>query len=91
MLWPEKTKQEMEKGERPWSVEFVPVKDEVGKDIPDTWLILITVKRCPGGVFVEEPESYYIVDGKVVRMPFPVWKARLLAYWKAWKAWKSRA
>lgn len=69
MIWPG------EKSERFWKIEFLPVDDKaVGGARQDTFVIVLTVARCPGGVFVEFPESFHLVDGRVEQIPLKVWK-----------------
>lgn len=59
-----------------WDIFFEPVKDSEGKCVPSTYVIVVAVARCPGGVFAEEPESYCVSDGKVVKMDFSDWMRR---------------
>ena len=61
-----------------WDIAFVPVLDEVNKEIPDLFVIVISVARCPGGVFLAAPESYVVRDGKVKEMTYERWKKRIL-------------
>ena len=56
-----------------WEIFFEPVKDSNGNSIPSTFVIVIYVACCPGGVFTDQPESYYIVEGKVQKMSFSEW------------------
>ena len=66
MIWPQKP----EKGKH-WDIFFEPVLDINSRAIPSTYVIVVFVASCLGGVFVEEPESYEIsVDGKVEKMRF---------------------
>ena len=69
MIWPQKP----EKGKH-WDIFFEPVLDINSNAIPSTYVIVVFVGSCPGGVFVEEPESYKIVNGKVGKMKFSDWK-----------------
>ena len=74
MIWPKRCG-ERKRGKE-WDIFFEAVKEA----IPSTYVIVIAVARCPGGVFAEEPKSYFIsVDGKVVRMDFSSWTQRCLA------------
>ena len=57
-----------------WDIVFVPTKNADKKLMQSTFVILITVEPCCGGVFVKEPESYHIVNGKVEMMTFGVWR-----------------
>lgn len=77
MIWPKTNTSETD---RPWKIDFEPVHDKDGDVIPETYVIVISVAKCPGGVFVKAPESYHIVNGKVVAMSFDEFKAKALAY-----------
>ena len=72
MVWP------VEMPEQFWMIDFVPVmqkSESFGYEkMTDTFVIVLSVAKCHGGVFVQEPESYYLHEGKVVRIPFPLWK-----------------
>ena len=57
-----------------WEIFFVPVKDDSGKAITSTFIIVVAVAYCPGGVFTDFPEGYHIVDGKVEKMKVEDWK-----------------
>ena len=77
MIWPEHcSRSERRKGKQ-WEVYFEPVKDSEGISIPSTFVIVIYVAQCQGGVFTEEPECYHIVDNKVKKMDFCCWKNRV--------------
>lgn len=76
MVWPEKTH------ERFWRLEFVSVFEMNDASLsyevrPDTFVIVLSVAKCPGGVFVETPESYHVVSGRVERIPLPLWKQKI--------------
>ena len=83
MQWPDNIRPQ--KGIQ-WDIMFKPVEDDDGKEIPSTYVIVIFVAPCPGGVFSKEPESYFIfdenVDGsrvaRIKRMTMAEWKRRLL-------------
>ena len=45
---------------------------------PSTFVIVIYICPCLGGVFTEEPECYGMVKGKVEKMSFTTWKERIL-------------
>lgn len=64
---------------REWEIFFERVKDSEGKSIPSTFVIVIAVACCSGGVFVDVPESYHIVRGKVEQMSLEVWKANFMS------------
>ena len=76
MIWPEHIGQP-KRGEH-WDIFFEPVVDEDNKPIPSTFVIVIYIAACLGGVFTEEPEYYEMVEGKVAKMPFNTWKQRML-------------
>lgn len=73
MLWPNNDPQ---KGHN-WEIFFEPVVDSNRKPVPSTFVIVVTVAQCAGGVFTETPESYEVVNGKVKAIPFEVWKKRI--------------
>ena len=83
MQWPDNIRSK--KGTQ-WDILFKPVEGDDGEEIPSTYVIVIFVAPCPGGVFAKEPESYFIfdenVDGsrvaRVQRMTMAEWKRRLL-------------
>jgi hypothetical protein len=77
MIWPEQIGQP-ERGEH-WEIFFEPVRvDENSKPIPSTFVIVIYIAPCLGGVFTEEPECYEMVDGKVKKMSFATWRKGIL-------------
>ena len=57
-----------------WDIHFHPVVDKKRRPIPSTFVIVIVVAQCPGGVFLREPESYHVVDGCVEKMQLGTWK-----------------
>ena len=67
MIWPRHCNKEQLKGKH-WDIFFVPVKDSKKHPIASVFVIVVAIARCHGGVFTDEPESYRIVDGKVVRV-----------------------
>ena len=88
MQWPENISPR--KGsDAQWDILFEPVEGDDGKEIPSTYVIVIFVAPCPGGVFAKEPESYYIFEenvdekvdgsrvGRVRRMTMAEWRRRL--------------
>jgi hypothetical protein len=79
MIWAELG--EIECGKQ-WDIKFVPVKNCDSETLPLTFVIVISVLPCPGGVFAEEPESYHVVDGEVKKIPFDTWKEKV-------KTWNS--
>ena len=76
MIWPRHIGQP--KRGKHWEIFFEPVLDENSKRIPSTFVIVIYIAPCLGGVFIEEPECYEMVKGKVVKTSFMTWKERLL-------------
>ena len=57
-----------------WDIDFHPVVDKQRTPIPSTFVIVIVVAQCPGGVFLQVPESYHVVDGCVEKMQLETWK-----------------
>ena len=76
MIWPEHVGQP-KRGEH-WNIFFVPVLDKNSKPIPTTFVIVIYIAPCLGGVFTDEPECYEMAQGKVAKMSFITWKRRVL-------------
>ena len=76
MIWPEQVGQP-KRGEH-WDIFFEPALDENSKPIPSTFVIVIYIAPCFGGVFTEEPECYEMVERKVKNMSFTTWKKRIL-------------
>ena len=76
MTWPKQIGQPT-RGEH-WEIFFESVKDENSKPIPSTFVIVIYIAACLGGVFTEEPECYEMVEGKVEKISFVTWKKRVL-------------
>ena len=75
LIWPEEIGQP-KRGEH-WQIFFEPVLDKNSNPIPSTFVIVIYVAPCLGGVFTEEPECYEMVEGKVQKMSFITWKKRV--------------
>ena len=61
MIWPEQIGQP-KRGEH-WEIFFEPVEDENSRSIPSTFVIVIYIAACLGGVFTEKPECYEMVKG----------------------------
>jgi hypothetical protein len=76
MIWPEHIGQP-KRGED-WDIFFEPVVDENSMPIPSTFVIVIYIAPCLGGVFTEEPECYGLVKGKVEKLPLATWRERTL-------------
>ena len=77
MIWPEHIGIP-QRGQQ-WDIYFEQVNDSKGRPIPHTHVIVIHVAPCPGGVFLDEPESYHTVDGKIQRMSLNVWRDKILS------------
>jgi hypothetical protein len=75
MIWPEQVGQP-KRGVH-WEIFFQPVVDESSKPILSTFVIVIYIAPCLGGVFTEEPECYEMVEGEVKKMSFTAWKKRI--------------
>ena len=76
MIWPAHIGQPKQ-GEY-WDIFFEPVVDKDNKPIPSTFVIVVYIAPCLGGVFTEEPECYEVVEGQVKKMSFVDWKGRLM-------------
>ena len=61
-----------------WDIFFEPVLGCGGSE--QKFMIVISVAPSPQGVFTEEPESYEVVGGKVIKLGFQDWKKRLCQY-----------
>ena len=77
MIWPKEIDQPIQ-GEH-WEIFLEPVLDKNSKPIPSTFVIVIYIAACLGGVFTEEPECYEMVKGKVQKMSLATWKKRMVA------------
>ena len=73
MIWPEQPKRKVH-----WEIFFEPVLDDNSTPISSTFVIVIYIAPCLGGVFTEEPECYEMVEGEVVKMSFTTWMKRIL-------------
>ena len=73
MIWPEQVKRGIH-----WEIFFEQVLDKKSKPIPSTFVIVIYIAPCVGGVFTKEPECYEMVEGKIVKMSLITWKERLM-------------
>ena len=72
MVWP--TECEGPKRGQHWEIFFEPVHDVNGVVVPSTFVIVVYIARCAGGVFTEEPESYHAVDSEVRRIESKAWR-----------------
>lgn len=75
MFWPEHIGQP--KRGKQWEIFFEQVEDENSSPIQSTFVIVIYIASCPGGVFTDEPECYEMLDGKVSKMSIDTWMKRL--------------
>ena len=78
VIWPSDNGQFTPMQGQHWEIFFEPVYDEKGGTINKTFVIVVYISYCGGGVFALEPESYHIIDGQVTTIPFEDWKRRLL-------------
>ena len=76
LIWPEHFGKPIRR--KHWDIFFEPVVDEDNKPIPSTFVIVIYIAPCLGGVFTEEPECYEMAEGKVRKMSFFTWRERML-------------
>lgn len=72
MLWPDHCSPPVKS--KQWEIEFHRV---IGDGSEGLVVIVITIYACQGGVFIKEPESYQVIEGKVETIRFPDWKARI--------------
>ena len=70
MIWPEKSGK-IVRGKQ-WDIKFVPVKNG-----NDRFVIVVSVSPCSGGVFTQEPESYFVDNNEVKKMSFETWKRKM--------------
>lgn len=61
-----------------WDVHFYPVVDKKGGIVESNFVVAIVVAQYPGGVFLEEPECYHMINGNVEKMKSSTWKEYLL-------------
>ena len=73
MVWPNNAPQ---RGKH-WDIFFEPVMDSSNQQIPSTFVVVVTVIQCAGGVFTEKPESFRVVSGKLEEVPFEIWKKHI--------------
>jgi hypothetical protein len=48
-----------------WEIYFPKVENEKGEIVESTYVVVVFVAFCRGGVFTAEPVSYYLEDGNV--------------------------
>ena len=77
MVWPDNSYTQSEE-EKLWQINFVEVKDARGGIVPSTFVIVIYVAQCLGGVFTKEPESYEIINNEPRRIDFPTWRKLMI-------------
>ena len=75
MVWP--TECEGPKGGQHWGIFFEPVSDANGNAVASTFVIVVYIAHCAGGVFTEEPESYHVVRSEVKKMDYNTWRERI--------------
>ncbi len=80
MIWPQQTGNQQPKRGVHWDIFFEPALDEDSIPISSTFVIVIYIAPCLGGVFTEKPECYEMVEGKVEEMSFVAWKKRMLSF-----------
>ncbi|XP_028392426.1 uncharacterized protein LOC114516993 [Dendronephthya gigantea] len=76
MIWPENVGKP-KRGEQ-WEIFFEPVVDDFSIAIPLTFVIVIFIAPCPGGVFTKKPECYQMVEGGLQEMSFASWRNGIL-------------
>ena len=76
MTWPEQIDQPR-RGEQ-WEIFFESVVDEDSSPVPSTFVIVIYIASCLGGVFTKEPECYELVNGKVSKTSLAAWRKGIL-------------
>ena len=64
---------QLERG-RHWNIQFAPVKGENQNEVPSLFVVIISVSPLRGGLFVQEPESYHVVDGRCAKLSFTEWR-----------------
>ena len=75
IVWPEQIGQP-KRGQH-WEIFFESVVGANSEPVPSTFVVVIYIAPCLGGVFTEEPECYEMVEGKVKKMSFATWKKRI--------------
>ena len=80
MIWPIKSG-EVERGKQ-WDIKFVPVTNCDANE--KRFVVVVSVAPCSGGVFIKEPESYYVESNKVKKMPFETWMEKTWRF-EPWK------
>ena len=63
MIWPQQIGQPRLGN---WEIFFELVKDDDCKTVPSTFVMVVYIAPCLGGVFAEEPECYELVEGKIM-------------------------
>ena len=77
MIWPKKSEPADENEDKRWDVYFEQVRDSENNIIEDLYVVVVFVAQCRGGVFVEEPECYEIINNEVEKIHFASWKQRI--------------
>ena len=86
MIWPVDSYSQGEE-EEPLQIHFEKVKRANGEIVPSTFVIVVYVAQCPGGVFVEEPEAYEFKDGEAKKLDFTTWKKYFMKGLKRDQGW----
>ena len=73
MIWPDNSDTQ-DGEEKRWQIDFEEVKSTNGEIVPSTFVIVIYVAQCPGGVFTKQPESYLIKENEAKMIDFHTWK-----------------
>ena len=77
MIWPDNSHGQ-EDEEKRWQIYFEEVKDANGNAVQSTFVIVIYVAHCPGGVFTKQPEAYEMKENEPKMMDFPTWKKNII-------------
>ena len=77
MIWPDYSRAQGGEEKR-WQIDFEAVKYTDGEIVESTFVIVIYVAQCPGGVFTKEPESYEIKGNEARKIDFPTWKKLII-------------
>ena len=73
MIWPDNHHTQGGEEKR-WQINFEEVKNTNGEIVPLTFVIVVYIAQCPGGVFTKQPESYEIKENEAKMIDFPTWK-----------------
>ena len=76
MIWPDQIGEP--KRREQWEIFFEPVVDANSQPVASTFVIVLYISSCLGGVFTEEPECYEMMEGQVSKMSVAAWRKRIL-------------